>query len=246
MLIKRLRELARLSYEKGRFTFSDFLGMGEQNLYYTMERELAYASPCLFGGHPDSERRMLRFGDPDELGYAEEFPLRCLRAEPASPKFADALTHRDLLGALMNLGIKRTMLGDILLTENVAYLFCHEKITDFIQEHLKKAKHTELKLSLWDQELPASTLRTEERMLICASERVDLVISKCYDLSRKEAQECIEGAKLFIHGRICTDPSRICREGDVISLRGYGKFRYGGTVSQTRKGNRNLRIEIYR
>ena len=246
LLEKRLRELARTAYDGSRFTFSDFLGMGEQDTYFRLERELSYASPRLFGGHSQCERQMLRFGDPDELGYEEDYPLCCLRAEPTAPKFADTLTHRDLLGALMNLGIKRAMLGDIFLTDNVAYLFCHEKIAPFLLENLKKAKHTELRLSLWEQELPPQTLHSEERTLTCASERVDLLISKCYDLSRKESQELIDGGKLFVNGRICTDTARSCREGDVISLRGYGRFRFLGILSHTRKGNLNLRIEEYR
>lgn len=245
LLEKRLLELARLSYENSRFTFSDFLGMGEQDLYYRLEAKLRYASPQLYGGYDDSERQMLRFGDPEELGYEEEYPLCCLQAKPLSQKFADTLNHRDLLGALMNLGIKRSMLGDILLTDNVGYIFCHEKIAPFLLENLSKAKHTPLSLSLWTQPLPPQSIRTQERSLIGASERVDLLISKCYDLSRKEAQALIEGGKLFLNGRNCIDASRSCKEGDVISLRGYGKFRFIGAAGQTRKGNLNLRIEEY-
>ncbi len=245
LLTKRFAELAQESYGRGRFTFSDFLSLAEQDLFYRGERELSYAFPRLFGGVEGCERKMLRFGDRESLGYEEEFPIVCLKLAPLAPKFADELTHRDVLGALMNLGIKRSMLGDIVVRAKEAFVFCHEKIAPFLLENLKKAKHTDLRVCLCEDLPEGALFCTREKTVQCASARVDLVIAKCYELSRGEAQALIEGGKLFIGGKNCTDVSRPCGEGEVFSLRGYGKFIFRGTSSLSRKGKLNLLLEEY-
>jgi RNA-binding protein YlmH len=101
----RLTELADRSYRTGIFTFTDFLSMAELAAYYEQEGELQYASPSLFGGCEQAERQMIRFGGPEEIGYDQPFPISALAIRPLQAKFADDLTHRDFLGALMNLGI---------------------------------------------------------------------------------------------------------------------------------------------
>ena len=79
---------------------------------------------------PMSKRRMLQFYP---YGFEKEtFPIVCLCIRPVSPKFADSLTHRDFLGALINLGIDRSKLGDILIEENTAYVFVFSQIADYI------------------------------------------------------------------------------------------------------------------
>lgn len=245
LLEKRLEELARESYEKTRFTFSDFLGEAELDVFFQNQRELSYACPTLFGGVEHCERKMLRFGDPRGWGYEEEFPIVCLHLVPRAPKFADQLTHRDVLGALMNLGIKRSMLGDLVLKEGAVFVFCHEKIAPFLLENLKKAKHTELCVSLCEQLPQGALFSTRETTVQCASFRVDLVIAKHYALSRSEAQTLIAGGKLFVGGRTCTDGSRPLKEGETVSVRGYGKFIFRGISSLSRKGELNLLLEEY-
>ena len=112
-----------------------------------MEKELSYVPYQLGGGYQDAERVMLRFGGEELMGYEEEFPISCLKVSPVSAKFADVLTHRDYLGALMNLGIERDRLGDILIAGNEAFIFCTSSMADFITENLVKVKHTSVSCS---------------------------------------------------------------------------------------------------
>ena len=129
ILQKRLEELAKQSYQSGIFTFSDFLSLAEQDVFYRMERELSYSKPSLFGGAEPCERKIVRFGSEDELGYSLDYPIKCIKASAKDPKFSDGFSHRDLLGALMNLGIKRQMLGDIAVDGTDGFIFCHGAIT---------------------------------------------------------------------------------------------------------------------
>ena len=81
---------------------------------------------------------MLRFGSEETLGYEEAFPISCVVIRPSAPKFAEELTHRDFLGALMNLGIERDVLGDIIVRGAVGYVFCEDAMADY----LEKKHHT--------------------------------------------------------------------------------------------------------
>ena len=105
--------------------------MAELDIYYQMENELSYVTVTAYGGTNDCERVMLRFGDGELCGYDEEFPIVCIEISPVSEKFGEALTHRDYLGALMNLGIERSTFGDIVIKDKRAFLFCSEKMAPY-------------------------------------------------------------------------------------------------------------------
>ena len=109
----RLRELAEKSFHQNMFTFTGFLGLSEQDIFWRMEPELRYAGYELSGGIAGADRQMIRFGNAEELGYEVPFPIVCIHVKPVIAKFADKLSHRDFLGALMNLGIERSVVGDI-------------------------------------------------------------------------------------------------------------------------------------
>ena len=243
---KRIRELADRSYKNSIYTFTDFLSLSEQETFYALERELGYAGPLLFGGSDDAERRILRFGDPAALGYEEPFPITCLLAEPLIMKFSDSLTHRDYLGALMNLGIERDLLGDILVKDNRAVIFCIDRITEYICENLTRVKHTSIKISGADDMPESFRPELEERRITVGSERLDSVVSAVFHLSRTKSLDLFREKKIAVSGRITENNSAHCREGDIISVRGHGKFlaeRIGGTSS---RGRTVVVVQVYK
>lgn len=91
---KRLGELADKAYSNSQYLFTGFLSVSELDIYYQMERELAYASAALFGGTADCERMMLRFGSEELCGYEEDFPIACIQISPLIEKFGEELSHR--------------------------------------------------------------------------------------------------------------------------------------------------------
>ena len=113
-LKKRLTELAEKAYSRNIYTYTPFLGLAEQQAYYAVEREVSYAGVQMEGGASLCERKIIRFGDP---GYEETFPIARIEILPKTPKFAENLTHRDFLGAVMNLGIERDVVGDFFVKE---------------------------------------------------------------------------------------------------------------------------------
>ena len=107
---KRVLDLANQADRQSRFTFTDFLTEAEYAEYLAVRGELPHCGVTAWGGHENADRAMLRFGDAAQLGYEEPFPITVLCVEPVQEKFADDLTHRDFLGALMHLGIERVHL----------------------------------------------------------------------------------------------------------------------------------------
>ena len=246
LLQKRFIELARRSYNSGIFTFTDFLGLSEQAAFDGIKREI-YGIPYeAFGGAEGAERVMIRFGSAEDLGYELPFPIVCIKAEPVSQKFADKLTHRDFLGALLNLGIERSTLGDIPILDNVGYIFASEDIAPFIISELTRVKHTEMRLSTVD-ELPEGELyKTERRRVQISGERLDAVIARVFSLSREEAQSLFAKRLVFVSGRLCESTSYTPKESEKVSVRGKGRFIYRGIVGNTRKGKLNVEVDVFK
>lgn len=245
-LKKRLAELAKRSFDHDIYTFTGFLGMSEQQVYYEMQKELAYAGASLFGGCAISERRMVRFGIPENLGYEEEFPIVCIKIEPLSVKFAEHLTHRDFLGALMNLGIERSTIGDIFVQEKEAYVFCVTGIQDFIVEQLVQIKHT--KVHCYTANLPECLQNPEPETVTvsAASERIDGIVSKLYNIARSESLSLFQAGRVFVNGRLMENNSYTLKEKDAVTVRGFGKFVFAGRQGETRKGKLRITLSVFR
>lgn len=145
----------------------------------------------------------------------------------------------------MNLGIERSEVGDIVVQDKKAYLFASEKMAPYICENLDKVKHTYVRC-LVTEELPREAqVHTENMVLQVSSERVDAVASKVFRLSRSEILDYFRTRKVFVNGRLCENNSYYLKEADTVSVRGYGKFRFSGVLSLSRKGKQNVLIEKY-
>ena len=242
----RFRELAERSYGQGVFTFTGFLGLGETDVFRQQEPELAYAGVSMDGGYPEADRCVVRFGKEEELGYSVPFPICCIRIAPVAMKFADELSHRDYLGALMNLGIERSTLGDIKIGENCGFLFCLESIAPFICEHLTQVKHTAVTCRVIES--PEEYPKEEPELLTIQvqSMRVDAVIARVFGVSREKSIELFRSGKVFMDGRMCENNSRILKQKESVSVRGYGKLRLAEEAVQTKKGKLSAHIFVFR
>ncbi len=242
---KRIMDLANRCDQSGIYTFSDFMDMGEQALFFEMERELSFVPYTLFGGGEDCERRMIRFGSAETLGYEEGFPISCLTVKPLMQKFADDLTHRDFLGALMHLGIERDVLGDIIVRDNIGYIFCEDAIAEFIAEHLDKVKHTNVSCTVGKECPAAAKPAFSPEEFVVSAVRCDAVVAKAYRLSRSESARLFAAKRIFVNGRQCESPGSVLKENDVVSVRGFGKFVFDGIRTETKKGRIRVKVRRY-
>ena len=239
LLKKRIKELSLRAYEKGYHTFTEFLNMDEISVLLTTSKDNEYR---LYGGYDGAERCVAGFGA-DICN--NEYPIACIKIEPIQQKFADKLGHRDFLGSLMNLGINRNTLGDIVINDNIGYLFCLNTMSEYIVNNLNKVKHTSVICSL-TKEVPEFLLKKPESTeIIISSTRVDVVAAAVYHLSRNTVTQLINREQIFINSKIAYKESLILKEGDTVSVRGHGKFIYNGVLRQTKKGKAVAEIKIY-
>jgi RNA-binding protein YlmH len=245
LLKKRLKELADKAWQNNMYTFTGFLSLSDMACFYEIEKELSFIPVVIFGGNRDAERVMLRFGSQELFGYEEDFPITCLKIRPLMQKFADKLSHRDFLGALMNLGIERSTLGDIILKDNEGYLFCTTAIAGYIRENLDKIKHTSV---LCEETTDIPEVKEEDLTEIkiqIPSERIDAVVAKVYKLTRSDSSVLFGQKKVFVNGRLCENSSRMLKSQDCVSVRGYGKFIFTEKQGISKKGKLNVSVLVY-
>ncbi len=240
---KKLTDLSRQANRKGIVVFSDFLNLNEQNIYRRSERLFETRTES-FGGVPFAERQMVAF-IPDALSYEWDYPIAALHISPVAPKFAEKLGHRDILGSVMQLGVERSKIGDILVAETEAWMLCEDRIADYFAEHLNRIRHTDVRLERTDAACIAVQPKLEEHDGIVTSNRLDSVIACVYRLSRSQAQDLIRHDKIFVDGRLAENPAYACREEEIVSVRGYGRFVYGGCSGKTGKGRMKITYKQY-
>lgn len=241
-LLRRAEELSDRALTRGIYTRTAFLTEGEAALLSEARLPIR---PWFFGGFDEAERCVAVFGSEEEWGYAWESDLVLLKIEPQMQKFSDALCHRDFLGALLNLGIKRELLGDLLIFENVGYQFVLEQMADYLIENLKKVKHTSVRVSRCDALPEGAGVHLEERYVVAASARVDALIGAVWNLSRSEAKKLVEEERVTVRGKKICDPAKDLTAGDRVSVRGCGRFYFDGEEKKTRSGKGRMRVRVF-
>lgn len=240
LLKKRFLELANKAYSRNICTFTPFLGLMEMSSFYEISGEVSYVEFELFGGTDFCERKIIRFGS---LGTP--YPIDCIHITPTLKKFSDELTHRDFLGALVHLGIKREVIGDIIVNDNEAFVFCFNSITDFILENLTKIKHTSVKCQTARHIPDQSCIHLVPYEFNVASLRLDAVIGEICKYSRSQAQLIIREKKVFVNGRLTENNSYTVKPDDTITVRGFGRFIFGDTIRSTKKGRFFITASLY-
>lgn len=253
----RFLELAGRSYEGGYIVRTDFLTLAEQALLQDIrlgrEKDVPERFPevnvILYGGFPEAERKAAFFMPdyfPEEALPKEE--LVCLRIRPLQKKFAEELTHRDYLGALMNLGIKRDRIGDILVDRDSreAWVFAAAPISDMIRSELIRVRHTSVEAREEKAEncvvRPAYDCRTGT----VASERLDAVLAFVFRLSREKAREMVDREDVAVDGRPAAAPGMTLKAGSRVTARGFGKFIFDGIEKETKKGRMVISVRLFK
>ncbi|SFG26847.1 RNA-binding protein YlmH, contains S4-like domain [Lachnospiraceae bacterium C7] len=246
---KRLLDLGKSANYKNIVMFSDFLNLNEQSIFYAIEKELG-CKYQLFGGYEQAERQMIAF-IPDALYYEWEFPISCLECSIKDTRYSENLTHRDVLGALMHLGIERSVLGDIVFDHSyedkmVFYIFCDDTMADYICDNLFNIKHTNVNLTKASAETIKNVkINFKERNELIASNRIDALIAKAYRISRADAQKLITSEKVFVNGKQILSYSYSTKSDDIISVRGQGRFKVFFSDELSKKGKIKVRLNFY-
>lgn len=233
---KRILEYADNCFQRDIPVYSDFMNLNEQTIFHSAASQFPPVRYELTGGYEPAERKIVCFlpsyMQTDEIPT----PIRTIRIMPVNKKFAESLTHRDYLGAIMNLGIERCKTGDILIGSDAVYLMCVETMASYIIENLITVRHTSVSCTLENAQNFQPDQKYEEIEGSVASERIDGILAMVYRTSRSKITPLIAGEKVFVSGRLVVSPSQKLKAGDIVSVRGLGKFEYVGFRTQTKKG----------
>ncbi len=236
LLKKRLSELASRAERTGSACFTEFLTPPEAEWAQIAARKQG-ADIELFGGYDDAERRVARMG-----GHDEPFPIAAVMLEWPHQS---APAHRDLLGAAMGLGFRRSCMGDIVLENDRAYLFALAPIAAQLADGLTEAGRIKLRAALTDGTPELAPIEGEPVRDTVSAPRLDAVLSSGFGLSRSKAAELIAAGRAKLRHLPTEKPDARVSEGDAISLRGYGRLVVEALGQPTKKGRIPINLIRY-
>lgn len=247
LLLAKVLDRAEQAQRRNIPAATDFLSPQQQMMACDLLRqagvpETAYAA---LGGYSGAERKLLLFlpewleaGDADS-----QSPILCLRA---AYRAEEGLTHRDLLGSLMGLGLVREKMGDILVGPDSADLIVLDSVADFLLRSWTSAGRAKLTLSVIEtQNLHIPEVRCEELRDTVSSLRLDAVASTGFRMARGKAAALIESGRVQVNWRECTKPDKQLSAGDTVSARGVGKFELAEVGGVTKKGRTSIVLKRY-
>lgn len=155
------------------------------------------------------------------------------------------IAHKDVLGSLLSLGIKREKLGDIIINDEAIYFYIRNEILDYVLLNLEKIKSYGVELEVIDLATPiAREIDYEEKLITCASARLDLVLANVYNLSRSDAKNAIEAGLVKVNYKVTYKISEMLEVGDMVSMRRRGRFIVGDYLGLSKKDKLKLIIKI--
>lgn len=260
ILQKRFSDLSRMAYQRGIPFFSDFIGLQERDL---VRQAVAQQHPSLqesllpfafFGGYPEAERAIVCFLP--EKGFPipvdQEFPISCIRIAPVNRRFSEELTHRDYLGTVMGLGLERDQIGDIVVRREgsegnemkVGYVFCKSNKKDLLLD-IARIRHTTVAAAEVETAELHWTLEYKDISGSVSSLRLDAVLSVAIRTSRSQGLQLIRDGNIYINGKCCTENAKTLQDGDILSVRGHGKFLFRHSGLKTKKGRYQITAKQY-
>lgn len=235
-------DLAALSLKTGVPRFSRFLNEREAMVANYAAR-MSKVNPYFYGGYDGAARTVCGFFDGT---YAEELPqegLYPVHAVTFSFRKGVVISHRDFLGAILGLGLQRSAVGDILVAEDYAIVFCTEESAELILGLEKIGKVGVNATNGVLRELPKAEFSRIVKSV--SSLRLDCIVCACTNISREKSASLIKSGQVSADFSVCLGVSAIQRVGSVISIRGYGRYRLSEIIGETKKGRMRVAIDKY-
>ncbi len=255
ILVSYALEKKQVAYENSMITNTKFLSIDERTDMACLERKFSSdVRTFYYGGYDDAERAVAVFVPSFfdiEDGICDFFknnnyenPIALIRLK--KDRFS-SLSHRDYLGALIGLGIKREVLGDILTLDDGCYIFCLKSMAEFICRNLVKAGRGTVECYVADNfDLTDYKVNFEEIFQSVASLRLDNVISSSFGISRTSAAEAINKGIVYVNSVKALKSDFQVKEKDRIVLRGKGKAILSEITGFSKKGRIHIVIKKYR
>lgn len=196
-----------------------------------------------FGGYDEADRCVLAafqsYCEPDE----SDFPVMAITI---TYRKQFELGHRDFLGSFMAQGITRSSIGDILIEPGKSIVFVKAELADYFVNNINKIGKVGVTVSVGAHgELPLNH-SFDELSTVVASARLDCLVAAFAGLSREKASEAIAAGLIQLNYREADSVSVSVKSGDVLSVRGKGKFIVDDATSMTKKGRVVVKYRKYK
>ncbi len=224
-----------------RNAFRSFTAFLDMRQYTMLKARLQSGTYRFYGGYPQAERGILCIHPLDFPPEDEEYPLVCLTF---TYRQADKLTHRDVLGSIMAQQVQRDTIGDIIVTSGKIQCFATPAAAAVCLQMTKIGK---VGVQVTDTQPFSCEIVQEVKELsgTVAAPRLDAVLRTALNVGRNACADLIRGGLVSLNYVQMQDISCHVAEGDVFSVRGYGKFRVSELSGPTKKGRLHITIEKY-
>lgn len=221
--------------------FSSFLTPEEAAITseFCSKRKVPY---CLWGGYDESERKMLAISEYDSEILKEAVPIVLLKICGVEPSL---ISNRDVLGALMGAGIRRDMIGDIIVRQGVAAVFASEQIADFLIRSIDSIGRYKVSLEIAESDFFIPLPEFESIRVTAASLRLDAVISSIAHISRDQASDLIENKVVQVNHKVIEKKFKEINANDCVIIRGFGKWIIDDCGGISKKGRVVLHCRKY-
>ncbi len=243
LLISKCEDLFKLCDKYATPRFSDFLDGGEQAVIQDKMILPCGYNVAFFGGFSDAEKKVMGVFPEWEEAQESEFPITCLKIEGG---YSRKLNHRDYLGTIMSLGITSGKLGDIVVSDGFAYVLISNDIAEYVADNLHKIGNQGVKVSVID-DLSVIKIERQYKVIgtVCAAPRLDAVVGAAANISRSQASSLITAGKVKLNHREAIKTAESVKEGDLLSIRGYGRFLVHSFDGETRKMRMHITLKQY-
>lgn len=250
LLVAKALDKLEFAETKNKITNTDFLDMHQKSLLQKLVSSIRCDNYLFLGGSKEPERTVLIF-------YPNKFDKEIVErnynnimgvVEILLPNdLKGRYTHRDYLGGLMKLGIKREKIGDIVVFDEGANIIVLNEIINFVKENLSSlTRFSKSTIQIKKiEELHIQEANTEEIQIIVSSLRLDNIVSELARTSRTKAEEVISSGRIFVNFENIMKESKILKEEDIITIRGKGRFRIIEILGNTKKGRFIVKVEKY-
>jgi len=220
--------------------------------YFLNEKEINEAAIILksypslnyyfFGGHDNSERKILGINIQQNVNFPIKFIM--IKTSEKNPKL---LKHTDFLGSLMALGIKREVIGDIIINQDCTYVAVIDTMINFLLQNIEKIGSENVKVfECTNENFQKYEQQYEEFNIIIPSNRLDCYISKILNISREKSVELILSGKVFINYNEIKNTSKKLFENDILIIRQHGKYLFASEEGHTKKDRIKILIKKFK
>ena len=250
LLISKMLDKIKLSSEKKKIEYLDFLDLREQHLLEKIINSERIQNYIFSGVVQNAERKVLlfypeKFRDIIQTNINSIIPIKCIRIKLPKEMYGK-YNHRNYLGGLIKLGIKREKVGDILVFEDGADIIILEEIEKFLLSNLETlTRFNKAEIKAIDiNNIREKKINKQELNVVVPSLRIDAVISDILKTSRGKVEEIIKEGKVFLNYEEIYKATKQIKENDILVVRGNGKFEIGPIEGTTKNGR--IKIKFYK